>query len=91
MISNHQQNNHFTSIDNHPLKNLWVKSNFVLNSFDELNYLGEQLRSPTFEPKHDSNSTKPKWEIRLPQLLNTTVGPDRQVISHLQNISSSFI
>ncbi len=29
MISNHQQNNHFTSIDNHPLKNLWVKLNFV--------------------------------------------------------------
>ncbi len=52
--------------------------------------LGELLRSPTFQPQHDSNSTKPKWEIRLPQLLNTTVGPDRQVISLNQNILSCF-
>ncbi len=52
--------------------------------------LGEQLRSPTFQPQHDSNSTKPKWEIRLPQLLNTTVGPDRQVISLNQNILLFF-
>jgi hypothetical protein len=35
----------------------------------------------------DSNSTKPKWEIRLPQLLNTTVGPDRPVILSIKNLS----
>ena len=43
----------------------------------------------------DSNSNKPKWEIRLPQLLNSTVGPDRQVIlrdslSHHQFILHLF-
>jgi len=27
----------------------------------------------------DSNINKSKWEIRLPELLNTMVGPDRQV------------
>ena len=54
----------------------------------------EPSRSPTFHSQFDSNSNKPKWEIRLPQLLNSTVGPDRQVtlfISHLFSIYSAFI
>ncbi|CAF3454505.1 unnamed protein product [Rotaria sp. Silwood1] len=38
----------------------------------------ENPRSPTFQAQSDSNATKSKWAIRLPELLNTTVGPDRQ-------------
>jgi hypothetical protein len=56
--------------------------------------LVESPRSPLFYAQFDSNSTKPKWEIRLPQLLNSTVGPDRQVILLIKTFSTycfSFI
>lgn len=36
-----------------------------------------EQRSAT--PPINPSVIKPKWEIRLPQLLNSTVGPDRQV------------
>ncbi|UJR38119.1 hypothetical protein I4U23_030798 [Adineta vaga] len=38
----------------------------------------ETPRSPIILPQAERNVIKPKWEIRLPQLLNSTVGPDRQ-------------
>lgn len=42
-------------------------------------FLEEKAASPPLSPQPKSNPLKPKWEIRLPQLLNGTVGPDRQV------------
>ncbi|CAF1087379.1 unnamed protein product [Adineta steineri] len=38
----------------------------------------ESPRSPIIPSQANINSLKSKWEIRLPELLNTTVGPDRQ-------------
>ncbi|CAF2640836.1 unnamed protein product [Rotaria sp. Silwood2] len=37
----------------------------------------ENPRSPTLQPQSDSNATRSKWAVRLPELLNSTVGPDR--------------
>ncbi|CAF1238593.1 unnamed protein product [Rotaria sp. Silwood1] len=34
--------------------------------------------APMYQSQVVSNTSKSKWEIRLPQLLNGTVGPDRQ-------------
>jgi hypothetical protein len=34
------------------------------------------------QSEFDLNTSKSKWEIRLPELLNGTVGPDRQVIEN---------
>lgn len=81
MNQNFQHNNHFILIENHQLKNLHVEY-FHSNLFFiyHLTFIEESPRSPTFHAQYDPNSSKPKWEIRLPQLLNTTVGPDRQVI-----------
>lgn len=41
--------------------------------------LVEIPRSPILQLQSSVNVAKSKWEIRLPQLLNSTVGPDRQV------------
>jgi hypothetical protein len=45
-------------------------------------FIGERPDSPISELEIDSNINKPKWEIRLPELLNSMVGPDRQVNIH---------
>jgi hypothetical protein len=42
-------------------------------------FIGEIPSSPIHEPELDLNPNKSKWSIRLPELLNSTVGPDRQV------------
>jgi hypothetical protein len=42
--------------------------------------LKERPKSPINQPQLDPYINKSKWEIRLPELLNGTVGPDRQVI-----------
>lgn len=48
-----------------------------------------RLESPISEIEPESNRNKSKWEIRLPELLNSMVGPDRQV--RMKNYPSSFL
>ncbi|CAF1010280.1 unnamed protein product [Adineta steineri] len=42
------------------------------------NFIQERSLSPTYQLPIDSNAAKSKWAIRLPELLSSTVGPDRQ-------------
>jgi len=46
--------------------------------------------SPGERPESPNPANKSKWEIRLPELLNSTVGPDRQVQKKESNIYILF-
>lgn len=77
--------------DNEQLKSS-INQPFYLNrkpSFDKP--FDENPRSPIFQRSSDSTSSKPKWDVRLPQLLNSTVGPDRSVILMKTTFSSSIL
>ena len=41
--------------------------------------LDQRSESPVVEVESETNKLKTKWEIRLPELLDSMVGPDRQV------------
>ncbi|CAF3295916.1 unnamed protein product [Rotaria socialis] len=69
--------NSLQSDDDEP--NAIMPQPFYLNKQSSIeNPLKENPRSPILLPQSDSNPGKSKWAIRLPDLLNTTVGPDRQ-------------
>jgi len=74
--------NHFILNDQYPLHNLLVKF-FQLPIKFLFSLLDGRPDSPISEPEINSNSNKSKWEIRLPELLNSMVGPDRQVNNNL--------
>jgi hypothetical protein len=70
--------NNFILNHEHQLNNLQVKS---IETFIEflIYFIVERPDSPISESQIDTNTNKSKWEIRLPELLNSMVGPDRQV------------
>jgi hypothetical protein len=87
--------NHFILNDPYLLHNLLLVKSFF-NYLFNFSSIDGRPDSPISEPEITTNSNKSKWEIRLPELLNSTVGPDRQVnqytyIIHLFSFNNSFL
>ncbi|CAF4333112.1 unnamed protein product [Rotaria sp. Silwood2] len=47
--------------------------------------------APIYQPQVALNTSKSKWEIRLPQLLDGTVGPDRQKRDMLRRHTTNIV
>ena len=61
-----------------PVKPFYLESQISIEQSPRKNDENHS-ESPISEIEPESNRNKSKWEIRLPELLNSMVGPDRQV------------